>query len=416
MPYFICETHKLACVSLFGLRGHWNNKHQGEPMPDKEKVQVDEIPEGFTTSQFKKPEPGAAPRGEFEEVKELPHEPVELFRTLLKVNGVPQQEALAITQQFRLAPFIWNNAGAITKLLRASRIKGLSNDWLENFLNQYTFAVELPADARAAGFVGRPGATFGGFGGGFGGGGMGGGGFPFMGSGDPVERMIAYNMWEKQQEKLEREREKVSERGNVGPGPDPETAARMANIEAGLTELLAKKEEDKLEKRFNKLEDALAVALKGGGEPRQDTFLTKYLEERDKRTDSVITQQGEVIKDMGARLERAVSQIGEARSTALADAEASRKRVIEEMKGVGWTSRTKSPEEQQFEFAQGLIPVVDRRFNKFQDSLDRLLTGGGPAAPGGGGSGARNPVTGEEAARLAEAMTIQEKLRGRLGG
>ena len=413
--FFLCHEHKLAAKSFWGLRGHWNMKHTGQPMPAPEEVQSEDIPEGYAASSYparakEKAQPreptgdggSQAQESVLEEITELPSHPVELFRTLLQVNGVGKADVAALTQRFRLNKHWWNNGQAILKMLSSSKIKGItvSEDWVSSFLDQYTASVKLPSGFKGAGFIPGQGAMYA-------------GGMGFMGGAPPTDP-IGYLVWERMQERAARAE---------SPAADPETKERLNVLENTLNQLLdinlkrqeaetKDREKAETDRRFAQLE---AKVEKKGGDEEGGGFLKQYLAERDKRMEDIIDRQNDTIKDLGTRLERAASEVasardavGAARADAVAQADAARKKAKDELEAAGWSSRQKSEDEHGVELLKDLLPLADRRFGKFQESLDGLLKGGLPA-PGGGA--ARNPASSEEAQKIAAAMTIQERLR-----
>lgn len=400
MPFYLCEEHKLAAKTWWGLRGHWNLKHQGQPIPEKASVEVEEVPEGYATSKWtEKPaaeQSGAGAGGPaLEELGELPRDPVDLFGTLLKLKGLTSDKVTSLTREFRLSPWMWNDAQEISTLLRAQLKGQATTEWIHTFLKQYGSTVEMPAEAGVE----------------FLGGGRRGAGERFFGNlggqGEtPTDRILAYLMYDRRRD---REREERPQ------GLDPATEQRLATMENMLNQIadnvLKKQEEDRLEKRFAKMEER----LQGPPQEGQTSFLKEFLTERDKRVEGLMEQQNKIIANLGERLQVAASEVAKAkdsvaaaRAEALTEEESRRNRYREEMEASGWTGRERTKEERQYDLVSQILPLADRRLGRMQESVDKLVTGVRTPEPAPGG---RKPVSPDEAARLARVLEIEERFR-----
>lgn len=401
--FYLCEEHKLAAKTWWGLRGHWNLKHQGQPIPEKASVEVEEVPEGYSTSKWtEKPaeKPGAGAGGPvLEDLGELPRDPVDLFGTLLKLKGLTSDRVASLTREFRLSPWMWNDAQEISTLLRAQLKGQATTEWIHTFLKQYGSTVEIPAEAGVEFLGGRRGAGerfFGNLGG---------------QAETSTERLLSYMMMRDDRQRRDRE-----ERPQ---GLDPGTEQRLATMETMLNQIadnvLKKQDEDRLEQRFAKLDAKLEQGGKGQGQP---DFLKEYLGERDKRVEAIMAQQNKIIENLGERLQeaarevtRAKDSVAAARAEALSEEESRRIRYREEMEGQGWSGRDKTKEERQYDLVSQILPLADRRLGRMQESVDKLVTGGGVRTPEPAPGGGRRPVNPEEAARLARVLEIEEHFR-----
>ena len=73
MPYY-CPDHKVACLEARQFDGHWLGAHKGTTKPSAEEFQVDEVPEGATMMESKKPKapPVLTPVGQSREERVAP--------------------------------------------------------------------------------------------------------------------------------------------------------------------------------------------------------------------------------------------------------------------------------------------------------------------------------------------------------
>ena len=402
MPFYLCEEHHLAAKTWWGMRGHWNLKHPGQPPPEKASIEVEEIPEGYSTSKWsggEKPaaeQPGTGPV--IEDLGELPRDPVDLFSTLLKLKGLTSDRVTSLTREFRLSSWMWNDAQEISTLLRAHLKSQATTEWIHTFLKQYGSTVEMPSEAGVEFLGGRRGA-----------------GERFFGSlggqGETsTDRLVTYLITREDRQRRDREREPQ--------GLDPVTEQRMQNMETMMGQIMdsvvKKQEEDKLEQRFAKM-DAKLERPQGQG---QSDFLKEYLAERDKRVEGLMEQQNKIIENLGQRLQESAKEVARAkdavtaaRADAISEEESRRARYREEMEASGWTGRERSKEERQYDLVSQILPLADRRLGRMQESVDKLVTGGGPRPPEPAPGSGRKPVSPDEAARLARVMEIEERMR-----
>jgi len=122
MAYYLCEEHQLAFPTWNTFRGHYFGKHRGESLPERETVEVEEIPEGF--SLYQKRERRRAAREEAPEEEEelrVPEElPEDLFARAemsMRVHQIPDKLRQHAINVLRLHPEATENPNNFANLL-----------------------------------------------------------------------------------------------------------------------------------------------------------------------------------------------------------------------------------------------------------------------------------------------------------
>lgn len=436
MPYFLCSEHQLAARNWFGFSAHWRSKHAGIEPPPRESVESEEVPEGYSLSAWQSPakrrgsrEPEAAegemPSGEREYAEselpstpeDLPTEPPELFETLLKLKSFPSDETKRMVREFRLSPWMWSDAQEIATFLRGHK-RGLSNDWIRTFLKQYGSRAKLSRGEEGRfEFIGDERAES---------------SFEFGGRvgrrhDDPIDRFIRYQI------ARDDERERKTARVEVEEGP---LAKRLVTLEALLKQqqdMMAQLQQERLdaeerrkeelqEERFHALEMKVAEGKKSDSD---DGWFQRYIQERDKRAEdqlkAVQDRYDALIKDQNEKLAGAVKAVQEAqadaktaRASAIQEAEESDERAKKKLLEGGYAPRAKSTDERVLDIAEKeVVPGLMTEARELRKTVEKALSGGTGIAQRQAQE--RKPVTGEEAARVAEAMGIQQEMKDKAG-
>lgn len=440
MPYYVCHHHKQAWETLKQLQGHINfhDKEiftEGE-VPDKEPYE--EIPEGYTlTPKAYKPKAKPAPVQEVPsvtreparppaevtpsvlDIEELPHEPIELFKTLLTLKGVQKVTRDRLAVEFKVNRYLWSDREEMKKLLKGAKIVNANDEWIDSFLKSYAANVVIPGQSREDTwntFLRRDDA--------------GGSIFPGVaGSTGTPKSMFEYMMWTREQERQDRkEWEERQDRLKAARGDSPESSpmAEMLKKQQEQIEALSRKLEEEqrqrtVEARFEKLENLIVEVAKAGKGDSQSEWLKAWMEEREKRHDeSKTTLIGELqrvqteAQDRMAGLQQSIVEeqrkLEEARLQGRREAEEAEKSMRERLKEAGWSSRDRGSEERILDIAETGIKTIGQELHETGRDLRDALKNAN--LPGKIGAGKKAPITPEEAAAIAEKMRLQQEIAG----
>lgn len=401
MPVYVCELCETAFRNFFGFSGHWRAKHPDEERPTKTEVEREEAPEGYTGSLSVKEK-------ELKELDELPSDPPELFYTILRLKGIPEEKAEKLKREFKVSKWLWGDAQEIAGLLKGAKL-GVTSDWIRSFLKQYGSAVEYPQE-KGVEFLGekRPREEFLG---------------TFLGSEsrDPMDRYIKYQMWKEGKE------EKPSPRVEEKIRALEESITGVLKQQEEVLDYLKKKEEeeeerrkeDKFEARFTKLEETIEKKGSTGG----DLWQT-IAEEREKRfqdreemlAESSKNREERLIKlveETQERMERAVKEqrlfeekLKLERIEAIEEERDRKKKYTDEMKESGWTTREKGIEERTLDIVEHqMAPGVIEEVRAGRKLLEKVIEGPRAGVP-------KTPIGPEEAEKIARIMEIENTLKG----
>lgn len=449
MPYYLCETHHLAFEDRRAHQAHHNFAHKlRNDGIEIDTNAVDELPEGYTARAKKaakqakpvreatpapdkpaKQTPAVIPPPQVStvlDIDELPHEPVELFRTLLTLKGVTKTVADRLVVDFRLNRYMWADREEVKKLLLGAKLPNTNTEWIDAFLKSYGANVRIPGEDSQttwANFLKRD----------EGGGGMGLG----MGSSPSAPRtMFEYMMYVREQERQDRreyeerqDRERAA-RGGVGNPLDPSNplAELIKKQQEQLDTLTRRLEEEQrqrtIESRFEKLDAVILELAKGGGKKDdQSDWLKAWMEEREKRGEEQEkrhqqdranllekldkTQQDSLDRLTGLQQSILEEQrkLEEAKSTGRRESEEAEKRAQDRLKESGYTTREKKTEERILDVVETGIKTIGQEVHETGQTIRQgFMQANLPAKL------KKPPITSEEAADIVEKMRLQQEI------
>lgn len=426
MIYYLCEECHRAFTNPLAFHGHWKFKHGGE-VPPTESVKSNELPEGYPeppATKGKKPSSEKPPAERAPEerppkttlpdpalarLEELPNDPVELFRTLLSLKGIPPDKTEALTREFRLSPWMWGDAQEISSLLQ-SGLRATTLEWRRTFLKQYGTAVSLPSQGGTFEFMssGRGARN------------------EFFGALSPQQQSYAspnimeqYLMRKLLREDDDKETRYVREKSE----PDTATAKRLENLEKTLSDLMSvltkQQEENKLEGRFSSLEQKIEKAAeskseKSGGDLE---WLKAYMGERDKREEDRTSRYESTVSDLKDSLINAQRTVAEARgeiaavrAQAIAEEEERRGRMKKDMVDSGWGPRDRTKEEMDHDLLKEIVTTAGGEARELRKTVEKVAAQTTSTVQQAVTQPAQPPST-ENHQRMAKALEIQEQMK-----
>lgn len=401
MSYWICPQCETASLTWPALRWHFKGKHTGEPMPEKEEIQVaEELPEGYRPiGQYKKGV--AAPTVEKKEPtirepseipEELPENFVERTKQILIENEVSEQVATQIINKVRRHPEVQENPNAFSNMLTSLFGTSLTGrklmgkiGWIvsEVFGPSVTSAPSGPPYpwAQSSEYLGYPQP----------------GGYGYPGAQaraeDPISRWMNYQIW-----KESKEEEKVKE-----TKLPPALEAKLAEQEkfyqetredlGTVIEKLNKQEEEKKEAAYKAELAELRNDIRAMGESKKGSgesdWLKAYLAERDKRDTDMQDRYQATIKDLGDKLAAATKDVVGIRqeidkkvADAITTERTTREQVKKDLEDAGYAPKTKTKEELDHEIQKTILEVVPDKIDKgFDKIIERLPLPGSSQTP-----------------------------------
>lgn len=425
--YWICPSCETASLTWISLRWHFKGKHTGEPIPDKEEVQVtEELPEGYrVVGQSKKgvaaPVVGKGEGGGKEEleittpeIESLPREPIELFYTILRLKGVKETIAKRLQMEFKLSPWMWGDAQEIASLLKGARIPSISADWIRSFLKQYGNTVELPTEGGEFGFVSGHRTKD-----------------EFFGRLEPqpredsIDKLIRFQIY-----KESKEEEKVKET-KLPPAFEAKLSAQersyqetneyLRTVMERLDKQDRKDEEAKQEARYTELRAeirAISESKQGGSE---NNWLSAYLAERDKRDTDMQDRYQETIKNLGEKLAEATKEVAETRrdidrkvTEAVTSQSTAREQMKKDLEAAGYAPKTKTKEELDHDLATQVLEIIPGKIEKgFDKIIDKIVPQGPTQPPSTIPQTPRTPQEIVEQTQLEEEILEEAKRKGK---
>ncbi len=431
MPFFVCSQCNVAFPKYPSFVFHWDRKHKDIERPPREAIEAQELPEGVelqlppqkssrragpveSEEVLEKPSPQSKPQAEEFNIEELPREPVDLFYTLLKMKGISEQQAKKLQLEFKLSSWLWGDAQEITGLLRGAKLN-VTSDWIRSFLKQYHNSVELPQDTAEYEFIGgkRPRDEF------F-------GKFDPSSRGDPVEQLIRYQML--RDEKRE-EREREPQRKAEVPSEVMEELQDIRGKYENLIDLFEKdkekeqaqrledrlaKQDEKMDKFMDRIVGVLESKQKKGDDDGGGGWMRRYLDERDKGHDKAVADLSDKLAEATKSVQEAHLREKDARARAIEESDSARERARKDLEESGYAPRKKDMEEKVLDIAsEQLIPGVLGELREIRRTGEKIVSGGMMRQ---GTQAAEQPlpkpVTTEQAAKMAEVMEIEEKMKG----
>ena len=429
--YYICPHCETACQSYPPLNFHIRGRHPDmEPVPKENIETMEEVPEGYNMVGKPKAEAaesteGSAPAGVMSHniltLTELPTEPVELFYTIMKVKGIPDNHAIRLKHEFRLSPWMWNDAQEIQAFLKGSKL-GVSADWIRAFLKQYGNAVKIEGDSPVS-FFGKTGGVnpeyFGQFGaspGQF-------GASPGQFGAGPGQ--FAYRNFPMYQDRpagltdeAKAELDKLREENAAIKQQQQELLARLQQEREERNQI---EKETALEKRFEKMEALItkvAESKKGASDGsasslEHNSWFKAFMDEREERRKEIdqlreeqhkhtIDQLTQQLANATEAVTKTQDRVSRAKTEVLEEERQRRTEIMAELDQAGYAPRKKDTEEHAMEMIkETLMPGVVQEVREGRRLLEKVLTGGQE-------SHTRSPLTPEQAAVAARLMQIEQ--------
>lgn len=401
--YWVCPLCETASLTWPALRWHIKGKHPGEPIPEKEQIQVtEEALEGYRViGQYKKgvaapavektgegtKEPEKLPKVEVTVPVELPEDFTERVKLSLGVHNFPDRLTNQILNVLALHPETHDNPNNFANLLihicstyaggavHARKIALITSE----VFGQPTS--EVP-------YAGSYGAPQGGYYGGF----QQPGGFYGAQPGapphheDPISRWINYQMYK---ESKEEEKGKETREARLPPVLEAKLAEQekfyqeTRNDLSTVIEKLDKQEAEDKESAHKAEMAELRAEIRSMSESKkggESDWLKAYLDEKDKRDADMQDRYQATIKDLGDKLASATKDVAETRreidrkvADAITSERTAREQYKKDMEASGYAPKTKTKEELDHEIQKTLLEVVPDKIDKGFDRLaDRI--------------------------------------------